>query len=93
MPDGDVAPALWPFPLSETLDIHTQIAGFQRRMGGGPNSPRAAMFKAIRGTVRTVTPSEIDAYLGRLPAEPVKPTRRRASPPARPNAPIQLAFF
>ncbi|AWV16720.1 hypothetical protein A3862_15445 [Methylobacterium sp. XJLW] len=93
MPDGDVAPALWPFPLSDTLDIHTQIAGFQRRMGSGTASPRAAVFKAIRGTVRTVTSSEIDAYLGRPPATPAKPARRRALPPARPNVPVQLALF
>ncbi len=49
--------------------------------------------KAIRGTVRTVTPSEIDAYLGRPPAAPAKPVRRRAMPPARPNTPVQLALF
>jgi hypothetical protein len=93
MPDGDVAPALWPFPLSKTLDIHTQIARFPRRLGSGLHSERAAVFKAIRGTVRTVTPSEIDAYLGRPPAAAAKPVRRSASPPARPNAPIQLALF
>lgn len=93
MPDGDVVPALWPFPLSETLDIHTQIARFQRGLGSGPHSERAAVLKAVRGTVRTVTPSEIDAYLGRPPATPGKPARRKAMPPARGEAPVQLALF
>jgi hypothetical protein len=58
-----------------------------------PGSPRTAVFKAVARTARTVTPSEIDAYLGVPPTAPVKPERRKAKPASAAGAPVQLALF
>jgi hypothetical protein len=93
IPDGDLSPTLWPFPLSKVLDLHTEIARFQRQLGRGHSSWRAAVFKAIKATTRTVTPDEIDAYLGAPLNPPPKRRRARVATPPAPGRPVQLSLF